>query len=241
MNLTFSLPLPLRHWVQMKLCISRMEELRSWAELSEASLGLGRQYWSLEPAKKKRPGNTHRLLHGILKGLSPKSKGESGIDWAYWVYMKQYGICMCGVCSHVCVAHMALRACGDQRVFCICSITLPPFLLRQGLSRNLELGWQPANHSNPPVSTFSSTGVISTLATVSSFLHRSWGLNSGPHACVDNILPCWVISQPLGQDFTKPKTQHYICSTLAGLQVIWSWSKCMAKHKSKSFLEENIF
>lgn len=185
-NLTFSLPLLLRHllnWVQMKLCRSRVEELRSWAELSEASLGLGRQYWSSEPTKKKRPGNTHRLLHGILKGPSPKSKGESGIDWAYCVYVKQCGICMCGVCSRVCVAHMALRACGDQEdVLCLFHHS-PHFLLRQDLSRNLELGWQPVNHSHPLVSTFPSTGVISTLATVSSFLHGSWGLNSGPHLC----------------------------------------------------------
>lgn len=94
---------------------------------------------------------------------------------------------MCGLCvwhMHTCVSMHALqRPCActaeaweDIRCPDLSFFYLVP--LRQGLSLNLKLGWQPASPSDTPFYTISSAG----------------DLNSGFHACTPSTVTYYAIS-----------------------------------------------
>lgn len=60
-----------------------------------------------------------------------------------------------------------------------------PYSLRQGLSLNLELGWQPSSPGNPPISTCHNSEDIDTyVQPCAAFDLGAEDLNSGPCACI---------------------------------------------------------
>lgn len=73
-----------------------------------------------------------------------------------------------------------------------CSVT-PPDSLRKSLKQNLELGWQPASPSDPPVSTPTALGVQHCRKAHLAFYVGVGESNAGPHACAPSayslILP----------------------------------------------------
>lgn len=66
------------------------------------------------------------------------------------------------------------------------SNTYSLILLKQGLLLNLELAWQPASASNPPVSPLHSTGTTGkSISKPTLFIYMGAGdSNLDPHACM---------------------------------------------------------
>lgn len=74
-------------------------------------------------------------------------------------------VCMCVAYTHVYV-HVCVLMCAEPREGhqVLCSITFYSIRLRQGALLNLD--WQPASPSNPPVSIFYSPGPTGTSASM---------------------------------------------------------------------------
>ena len=98
--------------------------------------------------------------------------------------MHSWYVCVC-VCGGggggggVCV-----EARGGHWVSCSCTFCLVP--LRQGL--NLEVGQQPANPSDPPVSVPNSAWVTGTYTAILGFSGGAGGSKSGYHAWAESSL-----------------------------------------------------
>lgn len=85
-----------------------------------------------------------------------------GFSW--WHVYVCASVCALSVCV-CCVVEYGVCVCRDQeRMWTSLSITLSLIELRQGLSRNSELGWQLATPDDPP-----------TSDTHTSLTHRCWG------------------------------------------------------------------
>lgn len=76
---------------------------------------------------------------------------------------------VCYMCAGTCIKRM------EEAFKCLTSF-LHLIPLRQNLSLNLELSWQPASPTDPPVSTPHSAEVIDTPDGTLGFLHGYWGL-----------------------------------------------------------------
>ena len=76
-------------------------------------------------------------------------------------------------CYMVCVGVHVYEA---RRAVQYCAVTVCIIPLRQGLPLILELGWHPANHSDPLVSISGSTRVRDEFVVLPSFVYECWGL-----------------------------------------------------------------
>lgn len=122
------------------------------------------------------------MIRAVRSYSSPDYSGEKGLhlsissphNWYYgiiipmiWYYVLIYifvceCVLACGMCTCVRMpVHTHVHTCGGQtRMSGVCFVTLLLSLLRQGLSVDLEPGWQPASPSHPPVSTYACTRAI---------------------------------------------------------------------------------
>lgn len=146
---------------------SSVMELKSQVVVSRSPWALGSKPWC--------PAKAVRALHHCGSNLSrPEfppfliccyrvrcSCLVSAGDMCTCVPLCVHGVCVCCVVwSMGCVC-----VCRDQeRMWTSLSITLSLIELRQGLSPDLELGWQPATPGDP-----------STSDTHTSPTHRCWG------------------------------------------------------------------
>jgi hypothetical protein len=95
----------------------------------------------------------------------------------------------CGMCASV-WGHA--RPCNHVKASA-CSMTLSCVLLAHILSLYLVPGWQPGGFNHSPVTTHCGAEVTCVHGHTQLLLSPA-DLNSGPHACVQRALTCWVIS-----------------------------------------------
>lgn len=91
-------------------------------------------------------------------------------------------VCVCVVC-----AYMHVEARGGLQVSNILLCYPPPIPLRQSLSLNLELDWQPTGPQH---------WGYRCVQSCPAFHVNSRDLNLGPHACLANICACRAIPLP---------------------------------------------
>lgn len=122
-------------------------------------------------------------------------KNMKGFDFKHNInlslYRMQSTMCACGrrVCSVCTCTHAYMEARGH---WVATSITIQFIPLRQSLSLNSKLCWQPASPSDAPVSAFCSAGVMDRhLCTA--FYMGARSSNSGPCALVTSPLTHRVI------------------------------------------------
>lgn len=108
---------------------------------------------------------------------------------------------MCAICVHVGKGYAYLHASRDERSMLgglLCHSCLLP--LRQGLSLNLELGWQAASPRDPLASVSCSRCSYRCMyGPYLAFYIGAGHLKSGPLACKASILLHQAISLPLPQ------------------------------------------
>lgn len=98
--------------------------------------------------------------------------------------------CMCVICIHGCCV------CGGNKESCSIISCLNP--LRLCLLITVELGWQPINPSDLPVSAFPfSTDVTGMHTAMSSFPHEYWRSEPSNSGCTASALIHWAISTTL--------------------------------------------
>lgn len=147
--------------------------------------------------------NNSHLRKGRRHGIGRPQRAL--LSWSYvFIYL-----CMC-VC--LCVRAGEQDYGSQRRTLAVLPYYSP---LRQSLSLNLELGWQPASFGDPPVSPTPTlhAGVTRILLCLTLFVSVG-DPNSSSHNYTASVLTHWAVSQPCTRvHWTSGRDRTLCCFT----------------------------